>query len=312
MSDAAAARQGGQGDPQAPEGGQGRDLRLPAQIPRRPEHNPGLQFKQLKGNSRLYSARVNQEYRALLLQVGEADYILVAVKNRRDGLRKPRPVAYQHQPGHRWHRVHRPGRHRGAASRSSAPPSPSAAEAAGPPAPCSPPTRLTYLGLGVAEPLLALIAKITTEDELLGLAEYAPQLTTEVLLALHDGKSADEVLDQVTTPVPRPTTGRRGRLRGGPGQARDPGHHRRHGPAGGLEEDFGRWHVFLHPTQRRMVERDYNGPARVSGGPGTGKTIVALHRVRAPGGPAADPGTTRRPVHHVQQEPGSRPEEATA
>ena len=27
-----------------------------------------------------------------------------------------------------------------------------------------------------------------------------------------------------------------------------------------------------------MVERDYNGPARVSGSAGTGKTIVALHR----------------------------------
>ena len=32
--------------------------------------------------------------------------------------------------------------------------------------------------------------------------------------------------------------------------------------------------------QRQVVERSYNGPARVSGGPGTGKTIVALHRVK--------------------------------
>jgi superfamily I DNA/RNA helicase len=38
--------------------------------------------------------------------------------------------------------------------------------------------------------------------------------------------------------------------------------------------------VFLHPVQRKIVERSYNGPARVSGGPGTGKTIVALHRVK--------------------------------
>jgi superfamily I DNA/RNA helicase len=34
----------------------------------------------------------------------------------------------------------------------------------------------------------------------------------------------------------------------------------------------------LHPDQRDLVERDYNGPARVSGSAGTGKTIVALHR----------------------------------
>ena len=38
--------------------------------------------------------------------------------------------------------------------------------------------------------------------------------------------------------------------------------------------------MYLHPAQRRVVERSYSGPARVSGGPGTGKTIVALHRVK--------------------------------
>ena len=36
--------------------------------------------------------------------------------------------------------------------------------------------------------------------------------------------------------------------------------------------------MFLHPEQRQWVERDYSGPARVSGSAGTGKTIVALHR----------------------------------
>lgn len=47
-----------------------------------------------------------------------------------------------------------------------------------------------------------------------------------------------------------------------------------------LEGEFARWQVFLHPVQRLIVQRHYNGPARVSGGPGTGKTIVALHRVQ--------------------------------
>jgi superfamily I DNA/RNA helicase len=39
-----------------------------------------------------------------------------------------------------------------------------------------------------------------------------------------------------------------------------------------------KWTVFLHPTQRQLVERSYSGLARVSGFAGTGKTIVALHR----------------------------------
>ena len=39
-----------------------------------------------------------------------------------------------------------------------------------------------------------------------------------------------------------------------------------------------KWLVFLHPEQRQLVEREYSGPARVSGSAGTGKTIVAVHR----------------------------------
>jgi superfamily I DNA/RNA helicase len=45
-----------------------------------------------------------------------------------------------------------------------------------------------------------------------------------------------------------------------------------------LDAPWEKWTVFLHPDQRQMVERDYAGPARVSGSAGTGKTIVALHR----------------------------------
>ena len=45
-----------------------------------------------------------------------------------------------------------------------------------------------------------------------------------------------------------------------------------------LDYPWEKWVVFLHPTQRELVERAYNGPARVSGSAGTGKTIVALHR----------------------------------
>ncbi len=39
-----------------------------------------------------------------------------------------------------------------------------------------------------------------------------------------------------------------------------------------------KWGVFLHPSQRALVERSFSGPARVAGSAGTGKTIVAIHR----------------------------------
>ena len=45
-----------------------------------------------------------------------------------------------------------------------------------------------------------------------------------------------------------------------------------------LDFPWDKWAVFLHPAQRAIVERDFSGPARVSGSAGTGKTIVALHR----------------------------------
>jgi superfamily I DNA/RNA helicase len=38
------------------------------------------------------------------------------------------------------------------------------------------------------------------------------------------------------------------------------------------------WMIFLSPLQRRAVDRAMGGPARVTGGPGTGKSVVALHR----------------------------------
>ncbi|MEV0330769.1 UvrD-helicase domain-containing protein [Micromonospora echinospora] len=48
-----------------------------------------------------------------------------------------------------------------------------------------------------------------------------------------------------------------------------------------LDKPFAAWRVFLHPSQRRVAYRvSYSGPAQVTGGPGTGKTVVALHRVK--------------------------------
>lgn len=44
--------------------------------------------------------------------------------------------------------------------------------------------------------------------------------------------------------------------------------------------DFAAWRIFLHPEQRAYTTRSYNGPFRLSGGAGTGKTVVLLHRAR--------------------------------
>ncbi|MDH6625673.1 superfamily I DNA/RNA helicase/mRNA-degrading endonuclease RelE of RelBE toxin-antitoxin system [Streptomyces sp. LBL] len=250
-------------------------------------HTTGLKLQQLKGDSRLWSARVNDEYRALLLRLADDDWLIVSVKHRKDVYNR---LSYgvNHVTGGIEY-VDLEVVEDSVLRRLPAPPAqaPTPAEPARPARP-EPPRPLfaawsdqQLSDLGVAEPLLPVIRTLATEDQLLGLVEYAPQLTGEVLLALFDGASYDDVLDQVTKPVAatepvdpddfeaaaqRPATvvtttddALREALESG---------------------DFGRWKVFLHPTQAKLVERRYNGPARVGGGPGTGKTIVALHRVR--------------------------------
>lgn len=44
--------------------------------------------------------------------------------------------------------------------------------------------------------------------------------------------------------------------------------------------DINRWRVFLHPEQKRLTTGSWNGPYRISGGAGTGKTVVLVHRAK--------------------------------
>jgi superfamily I DNA/RNA helicase len=45
-----------------------------------------------------------------------------------------------------------------------------------------------------------------------------------------------------------------------------------------LAEDIEAWRVFLHPYQRKLKEWDVQGPIKISGAAGTGKTVVLMHR----------------------------------
>src|SRR5690606_38179069 len=48
-----------------------------------------------------------------------------------------------------------------------------------------------------------------------------------------------------------------------------------------LAHPFDTWRIFVHPVQRRVALRpSYGGPAQVTGGAGTGKTVTALHRAK--------------------------------
>lgn len=47
-----------------------------------------------------------------------------------------------------------------------------------------------------------------------------------------------------------------------------------------IDGDIQKWQIFLHPSQRMLVDSDFTGTVKVTGGGGTGKTVAALHRLK--------------------------------
>jgi mRNA-degrading endonuclease RelE of RelBE toxin-antitoxin system len=47
-----------------------------------------------------------------------------------------------------------------------------------------------------------------------------------------------------------------------------------------IDGDIEKWQIFLHPSQRIVVESKYKGSVKISGGAGSGKTVAALHRLK--------------------------------
>jgi mRNA-degrading endonuclease RelE of RelBE toxin-antitoxin system len=124
------------------------------------------------------------------------------------------------------------------------------------------------LGYGVPLEWLADV-RAADEDSLLRLADHLPAEAAEALLELATGGTprVPPPLPAATSPFDHPDAQRRFRVMSNVEEL-----------TRALEYPWDRWSVFLHPEQRQMVERNYSGPARVSGSAGTGKTIVALHR----------------------------------
>jgi mRNA-degrading endonuclease RelE of RelBE toxin-antitoxin system len=108
-----------------------------------------------------------------------------------------------------------------------------------------------------------------TEDSLLVLADRLPGEAAEALLELATGGKPRVMQPAmpVANPFDHPDAQRRFRVMTNVEELQR-----------ALDFPWEKWTIFLHPEQRQWVERDYTGPARVSGSAGTGKTIVALHR----------------------------------
>lgn len=124
------------------------------------------------------------------------------------------------------------------------------------------------LGYGVPAEWLADV-KVATEDSLLELSDHLPSEAAEALLELATGGTPVQFIASQAgiDPFNHPDARRRFRtMRDGQELQR------------ALDYPWEKWTVFLHPAQERLARTAFNGPARVAGSAGTGKTIVALHR----------------------------------
>ncbi len=124
------------------------------------------------------------------------------------------------------------------------------------------------LAYGVPADWLADV-RAATEDTLFAVAEHLPQEAAEALLDLATGTRPRPVLIESAPadPFEHPDARRRFRVIENVEELER-----------ALDFPWDKWSVFLHPAQQQLIERIFNGPARVSGGAGTGKTVVALHR----------------------------------
>jgi mRNA-degrading endonuclease RelE of RelBE toxin-antitoxin system len=110
--------------------------------------------------------------------------------------------------------------------------------------------------------------RAATEDTLLEIVGHLPAEAAEALLNLATGVAPQPVkIATPATPFEHPDAQRRFRVMKNVEELQT-----------ALDFPWEKWAVFLHPAQRQLVEKDFNGPAKVAGSAGTGKTIVALHR----------------------------------
>lgn len=143
----------------------------------------------------------------------------------------------------------------------------------------------TLRELGIDDQVLRAARSLASKTQLEAFSTLLPEDQLEVLQYLAEGFSPEEVYRDVVA-VRRPAdapaepvedlatvianTPARIRLVTGPQELEE-----------ALEKPFAAWRVFLHPSQRRVAYRtSYGGPVQVTGGPGTGKTVAALHRVK--------------------------------
>lgn len=140
--------------------------------------------------------------------------------------------------------------------------------------------------IGISEELIHIVKKIKSEDELEKKRNLIPLESYEALQFILGGISIDDVINELfahdITNKEVDTSNYEEALKtaGSKQQFIVINDETEKELNDMLAAPLDKWRVFLHKSQRKIVEKNYSGSARVLGGAGTGKTVVAMHRAK--------------------------------
>ncbi|MFI6359056.1 UvrD-helicase domain-containing protein [Streptomyces sp. NPDC050743] len=244
----------------------------------------GLNLKPPKGakDARVRTARVNDNYRAVLMHHSQKIYYLVAVKPHDEAYDLASNIIFDINKVTGGIEVINLGSLTGTLSGQ---PVPTAAEQA--PSVFADVSDADFEKLGVNPAIIPALREIHSEEAILGFVEHLPKLARDVILCLADGWSVQKVWEEISAPAATPDEVDTQDYEAANERPATKEAFVVTGDVAALSrimtEPLSAWRVFLHPAQRALAERKtpYKGPVRVTGGPGTGKTVVALHRVKS-------------------------------
>ena len=136
--------------------------------------------------------------------------------------------------------------------------------------------------LGVPESQIPLVRSLKDDEDILAHEEDFSQGVFDALLLAFDGKNADEIIKELDIAS-------KGANIDDVAKAVESSDASQANFAFASSEEelneirkaaLAKWRIFLHPSQRKIVKKNANGPMKVLGGAGTGKTVVAMHRAK--------------------------------
>jgi superfamily I DNA/RNA helicase len=133
------------------------------------------------------------------------------------------------------------------------------------------------LKIGVPQETIGRVMNIKSLDDLDALEPILPIDAYENIFNIMDGENIDDIINSIEE----------GQARENEDQLLSDNNKRRFVEITDddelqhiIEQGMDKWQIFLHPSQRKLVDAEYKGTMKVSGGAGTGKTIAAIHRLK--------------------------------